>query len=175
MKTTTKAATAVATVALALTGGTVAVGAAPGARHPTLTVVGYGAVQTPHDNGSVTAVGSPHSSHCTSLIADDDGSFPGPYLVEPGTEQVRIALHTPVKPAHRSLSVYARSPRNDPHQKPVHPGSRLLNARGEWKITTTLRLGVHQQAYLALDVAWKNARCGGRDDYRYNFHVKAAG
>lgn len=151
----------------------------PGSRQPTLHVVGYGAVQYPHPHGSATAVGAPRSSHCVTLVSDDDGSYPGPFLVEPGTEKLQIALHTPIKPVEADIAVFAVSPTSDPKQKPVHPGAHLVRVKGPqghltWQLRSTLHLAAGQPAYLDVKLAWKNAGCGGTDNFGYGFHIEAA-
>jgi hypothetical protein len=166
--------------AAALSGGVAANAASqPGARQPTLHVVGYGVAQYPHNNGSATAVGAPKSSHCVTLVSDDDGSYPGPFLVEPGTEELRIALHTATKPVKAGLSVYAVKPTSDPHQKAVHPSAHLVRVKGPnghptWQLRSALHLAAGQPAYLDLHLAWTDIRCGGLDDFGYTFHVEAA-
>jgi hypothetical protein len=152
-----------------------AAAAQPGVKEPTLTVVGYGAEQHPHGNGSTSPIGAPKSSHCIVLVGDDDGSYPGPLLVEPGAEELRIDLHTSVEPVRHSLAVYARPLRADPSQRPVHPGSSLVRtAHHGWQVRSALHLAAGQQAYLDLQVSWKDTSCGGRDEHGYAFHIRGA-
>jgi hypothetical protein len=180
MRTRTVALTfAVASVLTPLGAVTHAEAASPGQVKPTLHVVGYGAAQYPHNAGAATAVGAPKSSHCVTLVSDDDGSYPGPFLVEPGTEKLRIALHTERKPVKAHVSVYARDPQDAPNQKPVHPGARLVSVKGpgghsRWQVRTTLHLAAAQPAYLDLGLAWKDKTCGGTNQFSYTFHVEAA-
>jgi hypothetical protein len=150
----------------------------PSATVPTLRVVGYGAVQHPHGQTSSASFRTPGHTGCSTLIGDGDGSSPGPLLVEPGTEQLRITLHTARKPSHRSVAVYAEPLTAQPAQRAVHPGSHLAKVRSRaghavWQVRTTVQLGAGQPAYLSLHLAWKN-RCHGTDESSWTFHVEAA-
>ena len=177
----TMAAIAVAAVPLA----TATAEAGP-ARHtspsvavPTLRVVGYGAVQHPHSQTAYAAYPT-SDGHCVGLVSDGDASAPGPFLVEPGTEKLRISLRTRSKPSHHSLDVYAEPLAKHPSQKPVRAASRLVpitNAAGHrvWQLRSTLQLGAGQAAYLSLALEWKKAGCHSTDSSSWTFHVEAAG
>ena len=150
----------------------------PATRIPTLRVVGYGAVQHPHTQTYTASSRDPRTGMCSTLVADGDGSAPGPLLVEPGTEKLRITLHTTRRPVRHSIDIFGEPLIDHPNQKPVHPGSHLAkvdNRAGHpvWQVRTTLQLGAGQAAYLSLHIAWKN-QCKGTDDASWTFHVEAA-
>lgn len=142
-------------------------------RLPTLHVKGYGATQAPVAETGVYEYPPTSGTRCSVLIADGGGE-PKPFLVEPGTQHVRIRLHTTTQP--KQAKVRSRITFTGETSKVASHLVRRKDHRGKksWVVTFALDVPRGQDVYPELTVAYdKGKRCTTRTD-SYGYHLRGA-